>query len=413
MLKYIVGRRFLFKRNTNYRSMTTWRPRYFDIGVNFSDSMFQGCYNGSTTPKHPPDIDKVIKRAQYFNVKEMLVTASSIQESEEHFALCEKYEGELYSTVGVHPCSVSNEFYQKNEANESTDTLIPNIEEKLEKLKLLTVKGHEMGYVKAFGEIGLDYDRLHYSSKKQQVEMFTKQLEILASLKPLKLPLFLHMRNACDDFLSILQPFLERGDIEKGNGVIHSFTGTKEEYDELSQIGFYFGINGCSLKSEENLEVAAMIPDDKLMIETDAPWCEIRKSHASYKYITSYPNLFYPSKEEEVTNNDVQTSATKEGTSSKKNSYNVKYDEFLPIPSIKKENFGKHLEHIKKLEAESNDQKDSVIGELAYPLFKSRNEPLYVGYVSEILCAIKGYKNKEEIQQFIDLIYENTTKIFK
>ena len=63
---------------------------------------------------------------------------------------------------------------------------------------------------------------------------------------------------------------------------------------KLLDLGFYIGINGCSLKSEDNLKVATLIPINKLMIETDAPWCEIRKSHAGYKYLTSYPNKFYP-----------------------------------------------------------------------------------------------------------------------
>ena len=69
-----------------------WKPRYYDIGVNFSDSMFQGYYNGSTTSKHPCDIQSVIERAHLFHVDKMLITALTIKESEDHFELCENIQ---------------------------------------------------------------------------------------------------------------------------------------------------------------------------------------------------------------------------------------------------------------------------------------------------------------------------------
>ncbi|KAL8644220.1 MAG: hypothetical protein Q9226_007873, partial [Calogaya cf. arnoldii] len=92
----------------------------------------------------------------------------------------------------------------------------------------------------------------------------------------LQLPLFLHSRAAHTTFLRILRPhlpFLPR------LGLVHSFTGTLAEMQELMSLGFHIGINGCSLKTAENLEVVKAVPLEKLQLETDGPWCEIRASH--------------------------------------------------------------------------------------------------------------------------------------
>lgn len=135
----------------------------------------------------------------------------------------------------------------------------------------------------AYGEFGLDYDRLSHCSAETQRRAFAAQLALLtdrlypdATLAPAP-PLFLHSRAAHADFLALLRPHLER---LPRRGVVHSFTGTREEAEELLEAGFAIGVNGCSLKTEEGLDVVRGIPLGRLMLETDGPWCEVRPSGA-------------------------------------------------------------------------------------------------------------------------------------
>jgi TatD DNase family protein len=84
-------------------------------------------------------------------------------------------------------------------------------------------------------------------------------------------------------------------------GVVHSFSDDAESRDRiLAETEFYIGVNGCSLKTEENLKVAAGIPLSRLMLETDCPWCEIKATHAGYKMIqTTFETKKDPKKWEE------------------------------------------------------------------------------------------------------------------
>lgn len=137
----------------------------------------------------------------------------------------------------------------------------------------------------AFGEFGLDYDRLHYCSKKIQLHSFAAQLGLAASLEP-QLPLFLHSRAAHADFVSLLKvSFGEKLERLERGGVVHSFTGSLEELKELIDLGLYIGINGCSLKTAANCDVVKAVPLDRIMLETDGPWCEVRQSHEGWKYL--------------------------------------------------------------------------------------------------------------------------------
>lgn len=139
----------------------------------------------------------------------------------------------------------------------------------LDEMRSLALESKKAGHAVAFGEIGLDYDRLFLSAKEPQLKYFEAQLEIAVEIQ---LPLFLHSRAASEDFERLLAPRLEK--LPK-RGLVHSFTGTLEEMNRMVALGLDIGVNGCSLKTEENLEVVKAIPLDRLQIETDGPWVRV------------------------------------------------------------------------------------------------------------------------------------------
>ena len=124
-----------------------------------------------------------------------------------------------------------------------------------------------------------DYDRLELCPKDVQLEYFARQLDIAVEVN---LPLFLHSRAAHEDFTRLLRERLEK--LPK-RGVVHSFTGTEEEMLELVEMGFDIGINGCSMKTKDNIEVVKKVPLDRIQLETDGPWCEMRPSQASAEFV--------------------------------------------------------------------------------------------------------------------------------
>jgi TatD DNase family protein len=226
--------------------MVTSTMHFIDIAANLTDEMFNGRYNNREV--HSPDIDYVLGRANAAGVVRSIVTAGTLQQSNEALQLAQS-RAELYSTVGVHPTRAS-------EMNGRIDNTIE---------ELTKVIAHGKGKVVAIGEFGLDYDRLHFSSMAEQIPAFEAQF-ILAERTGL--PLFLHDRNTSGDFGAIIRK--NRGRFS--TGVVHSFTGTLEEMRDYVAQGLYIGLNGCSLKTPENIEVSKLVPIERLMLETDCPY---------------------------------------------------------------------------------------------------------------------------------------------
>ncbi len=204
-----------------------------DIGFNFTSSAFH------------KDADEVIQRAKQAGVKYFVITGSDIEESQQAAELAKKYSG-MVSTAGVHPHLAKN--WQEDSYN---------------KLKKLT----EHKQVVAIGEAGLDYNR-NYSTPEQQRIAFEAQLELAVELE---LPIFLHERDAHEDFANILTKY--RSKLSKV--VVHCFTGSNKELETYIGLDCHIGITGwiCDERRGFHLhDTIKTIPANRLMIETDAPY---------------------------------------------------------------------------------------------------------------------------------------------
>ncbi|KAI0963985.1 hypothetical protein AcW1_000914 [Taiwanofungus camphoratus] len=259
--------------------------RFIDIGVNLTDPIFRGFHHGRK--KHDDDLEAMLERSRAAGVKSMIITGGSLHESKEALELARQHG--FYATVGCHPTR-SGQFDQFKGGPDAylaaLDRLIQN-----------NLKGK--GRVVAVGECGLDYDRTHFASPETQKRHFRSQL---ALAKKYHLPLFLHSRAAHADFVRILREegFGEDGGkgVGANGGVVHSFTGSVEEVNELMDMGFHISVNGCSLKTADNLAAAKAIRPIKIMFETDAPWCTLTPTHASRAHLASLPaslnSLYFP-----------------------------------------------------------------------------------------------------------------------
>jgi len=205
-----------------------------DIGVNLTNSRFN------------KDRELVIERAITNNINGLLVTGTNIEESKKASFLCQQYPGYLYSTAGVHPHDADHVSYNY-----------------LEELKKLA----NNCWVKAIGECGLDFNR-NFSQPKQQQLVFSEQVQLADDLK---LPLFLHQRDAFEPWFDILSPFTSSIPAM----VSHCFTGDLQQLKKCLDAGMYIGITGwlCDERRGQELrDIVQYIPLDRLMIETDAPY---------------------------------------------------------------------------------------------------------------------------------------------
>lgn len=135
----------------------------------------------------------------------------------------------------------------------------------------------------AIGEIGLDYYWVK-DNKEAQKQIFEEQIKLA---KELNLPIIVHDREAHADTLEILKKY-------KPKGVVHSFSGSVEMAEEILKLGMYLGIGGViTFKNAKKLpDVVKMVPDDKFVLETDAPYLtpvpyRSKMNHSAMIYLTA------------------------------------------------------------------------------------------------------------------------------
>ena len=190
------------------------------------------------------DTDAVIADAISDGVTRMICVGCTLQDSKHAIELAAKHRS-VWASIGIHPHEAKL-YVEDNKA--------------LQEFRGLALRDR----VVAIGEIGLDYHYNH-SIPEEQEQILRFQLSMAEEYD---LPVIFHVREAFDDFFAILD------DYQGIRGVIHSFTGTEAELDEILVRGLYVGQNGIMTftKDQKQLMVAKKVPLDKLLLETDAPF---------------------------------------------------------------------------------------------------------------------------------------------
>jgi TatD DNase family protein len=195
-----------------------------------------------------PAIRQAMMQAQ---VKRALCICTTLEEFAAVHALAVAHDN-LWATVGVHP--------------DSEGVTEPGLQDLLSLGSLPRVVG--------IGETGLDYFRLGNRTRADmqwQRDRFSTHIQ---AARQLKLPLVIHTRSASDDTLAILREQGEDGGAGSAGGVFHCFTETAQVARAALDMGFYISFSGIlTFKNAQDLrDVAAFVPLDRMLIETDSPY---------------------------------------------------------------------------------------------------------------------------------------------
>jgi TatD DNase family protein len=208
--------------------------QWIDVGANLTHDSFDR------------DRDAVIARARGQCVLQMIVTGASVASSAAAIELARAYPGTLFATAGVHP----------HHAAEFTAADLPALRALLAQPQVV-----------AAGECGLDYHR-DLSPRDAQLRAFEWQLQLAAESGK---PVFLHQRDAHQDFIAVLRQQRHR----LAGAVAHCFTAQARELEDYLGLELSIGITGWLCDERRGTHLRALlpgIPADRLLLETDAPY---------------------------------------------------------------------------------------------------------------------------------------------
>lgn len=196
-------------------------------------------------PCFDKDYDEVLNHAHTAGIKAIMIVGTDVSTSQKALNLAMKSDT-LFSSVGIHP-------------HDAKDCSMARIES----LKKIA----ENPSVKAWGEIGLDFNRMHSPAPAQE-KCFEQQLD---AAEELNLPLIFHERESKGRLLEILK-FRANQNLR---GVIHCFSGSRDELFAYLDLGFYIGITGILTMKKRGAplrELIPVIPENRILIETDSPY---------------------------------------------------------------------------------------------------------------------------------------------
>lgn len=214
-----------------YYDTKYYDTKYYDIGLNLFCRQF-------------PDPEKLIRGAEEKGIC-CILTGTDPEENKRIDAFVKDHGA--FGTAGIHPHNADRA-----------------VREDFDEIERILVTNNK---IVAVGECGLDFDRM-FSTRENQIRCLEKHIVLAEKLDK---PLFLHERSAADD---LVKRFRKHPDICK-KSVVHCFTGNKATLDRYLSMGFSIGITGwiCDDRRAKDLrEAVRLIPLDRILIETDAPY---------------------------------------------------------------------------------------------------------------------------------------------